>query len=96
METVECGTCGGSNMIPTTLNIGEECSCHRGKAAAFRCSAHQSWIKCAACFRGRQPSPKVIARMAQAHAEASGFISPPDDGHDAMRAAWLAEHQEAE
>jgi hypothetical protein len=37
-----------------------------------------------------EPTEEMVERAAMAHAEASGFISPPDDGHDAMRAALTA------
>ena len=48
-------------------------------------------------FEGRRmrlfpdgPTDEMVAIGAQAHAEAEGFISPPDDGHVAMRAALRA------
>jgi hypothetical protein len=47
-------------------------------------------VTCPDCANGRQPSPEVLERMAEAITEASGW---PETDEMAL-AAWLAEHRE--
>ena len=66
--------------------------CHHGKMYSHRW-AWSGWCPGSTTLARTvltEPSEEMVARGAMAHAEASGFISPPDDGHDAMRAALTA------
>jgi len=78
-DTIECPTCGGS---------GESDTCWHDVPLTERCDDPHPCPTCSG--RGWVVSPEAVERGAQAHAEASGFISPPDDGHEAMRAGLCA------